>query len=221
MVEVSYDELTRSVPVFLYAQNKTLVAEMPSIIRQAQEELMLRLDHDLFQTVLTVPDVSPGDPLIDLTAEDPKVMEVRAIRLDYRRQGTFTPLERRDLEFLTMLYADAPPGRPRFWAEYGGINTLKLFPAPREFYSLEITANVQPVSLGAAQQQNSITEEFPRAMEQATLYRACVFMKNMADAELYKAEMEASIQEANAALGRRRRDVTGTRPRDTANATGK
>jgi hypothetical protein len=221
MAEVSYNELLRSVPVFLYAQNKTLVAEMPSIIRQAQEELMLRLDHDLFQTVLTVPDVTADSPLIDLSGKEPKVMEVRAIRLDYRREGSFTPLERRDLEFLTMLYADVAPGRPRFWAEYGDINIIKLFPAPRESYSLEITANIRPTLLGPAVQHNVITTQFPRAMEQGTLYRACVFMKNMVDAELYKAEMEASIQEANAALGRRRRDATASRPRDPANATGK
>lgn len=220
MAEVTYAELIRVVPIWLYAQNKTLVAEMPQIIRQAEEELMLRLDHDLFQTILTGLSVTLGDPLIDLTAEDPKVMEVRAVRLDYRRAGSFTPLERRDLEFLTMLYADTTPARPRFWSEHGDINMLRLFPTPNATYPLEITVNVQPVPLSTTVQSNSITTQFPRAMEQATLYRGAVFMKNLKDAELYKAEMEASIGEANAALARRRRDMTATKPRDIANGTG-
>lgn len=220
MSEVSFNELKRVVPIWLYAQNKTLVAEMPNIIRQAEEELMLRLDHDLFQTILRGKVVSPTTPLIDLTTERPKVMEVRALRLDYTRVGNFTPLERRDLEFLTMLYADARPARPRFWAEYGNINTLKVFPAPQMAYPLEITINVQPEPLSDAVQENEITAQFPRAMEQATLYRGSVFMKNMTDAEMYKAEMEASIGEANAALARRRRDMTAKKPRDIANGTG-
>jgi hypothetical protein len=220
MAEVTFDELKRVVPIWLYAQNKTLVAEMPQIIRQAEEELMLRLDHDLFQTILKGKTVSPASPLIDLTTEDPKVMEVRALRLDYNRVGNFTPLERRDLEFLTMLYADARPARPRFWSEYGDINVLKVFPAPQIAYPLEITINVQPEPLSTTVQSNEITTQFPRAMEQATLYRGAVFMKNLKDAELYKAEMEASISEANAALARRRRDMTAKKPRDIANGTG-
>jgi len=220
MAVVSYDELLRAVPIWMYAQNKSLVDEMPNIIRQAQEQLMLLLDHDLFQTIITGKTVSDLTPVIDLTANSPRIMEIRAVRLDYRREGTFTPLFRRNLEYLTMLYADAKPGRPLYWAEYGDINKVKVFPLPRESYTLEITANVQPLPLAPGTQTNKITTEFPRAMEKATLRQACLFMKNEKDAATYEKEMNGAVDEANAALGRRRRDDTGQRPIDPANAKG-
>jgi hypothetical protein len=119
-----------------------------------------------------------------------------------------------------MLYPTGRQARPRFYSEYEGILQYQFFPYPNAEYEVEITANVRPARLSATVDTNVFTEEFPRAIEKATLRQACLFMKNYADAERYEAEMMQSVTEANAQVGRRKRDETGQRPRETSNVSG-
>ena len=229
MVDITYTELVRRVPLWLYADNTSLVDEMPNIITEAEDELILRLDHDLFQTALTgfTVGADPYDPngtadLIDLSAEDPAIFEVRAIRLKLREQAhNWWPIHRRDIEMLSTLYANNSPGQPRFYATYPALLQYRVFPYPRTAYDVEITANVQPARLSNTVDTNVLTDQFPRAMEKATLRQAALFMKDSGAAATYEGEMMQSVNEANMQVSRRRRDETGVRPVETANATGR
>lgn len=231
MPEITYDELVRSVPIWVYATNRDIVAEMPRIISDAEDELVLKIDHDLFQTVLTgftigppaVPDPGEDYSVFDLTDHDPRVFEVRAMRLAYKGEHDWVPLERRPLEFLSMLYSRNKPGRPRYYAEFGDTLRLRVFPYPAQEYQLEVTANVHPLRLGPTPeaQTNRLTRDFPRAVEKACLRQAALFMKNWEDATAYGNEMTSALTEANAQMARRRRDETGTRPEETVNAVGR
>jgi len=215
----TYDDILRETPIWSYAQNADLVAEMPVIIRKAEDQLIKRLDHDIFQSIITsVVDPTVTGDILDLTAEDPPVMEVRAIRLV--RRGQPVPLERRNLEMLSMLYSQNRPRQPRFYADYGQSNNFKVFPYPNATYQAEITANVEPERLSPAVQTNVLTGEFSRVLEIAVLNQAAIFMKDAEGMQSYAAELEAAIQEANAQIARRRRDETGRRPTDTINGTG-
>ena len=112
------------------------------------------------------------------------------------------------------------PARPRFYAERGGIDLLRVFPVPREDYTLDITANVFPERLSVSVQTNEISDRFPRVYERAVLRQGALFMKNPADAATYGEEMQAAVMEANASIARRRRDETGTRAIETSNMVG-
>lgn len=214
----TYDELIRQVPIWGYNQNRDLVDEMPAIVAQAEDQIFNLIDHDLFQTVITGQTLTTGNPDLDLTGLG--IMEIRAIRLSYRGAYSFTALERRDLEMLSMLYTTNRPARPRFYAEYEDIDKVRVFPIPREDYDLEITANVEPPRLTVANQTNKLAEKYPRVYEKACLRQAALFMKNQQDAATYEGEMMSALQEASLAIARKRRDETGTRPVETSNASG-
>lgn len=216
----TYDELVRQVPIWGYNQNRDLVAEMPALVAQAEDQIFELVDHDLFQTILTGHTLTNGNPDLDLSAVV-GLQEIRAIRLAYRGSYSYTPLERRDLEALTMMFTINRPARPRFYAEYGDINRVRVFPVPNADFDLEITANVEPQRLTPANQTNILASRFPRVYEKATLRQAALFMKNAQDAATYEGEMMSALQEASIAIARKRRDETGTRPVETSNASGK
>ncbi len=218
---ITYDELIRRVPEWLYAKNRKLIDEMPAIITQAHEQLINTLDHDLFKTLIDGKTLAAGDPILDLSTETPRVLEVRSVRL--KVTGTddgWTPILRRDLEMLSMLYARNKPRRPLFYTEYNGTLILKVFPSPALAHDVQITANVEPEVLSETVSTNIMAEEASRALEKAVMRQACLFMKAWEDAAQYSTEMTGAITEVNAAIQRRRRDDTEQRPRDTKNVMG-
>jgi len=222
MAGITYDELIRRVPKWLYAQNRSLVDEMPEMVSEAHNQLLGVLDHDLFRTILTGKQATPAsNGVLDLSQEDPDVLEIRAVRVRYRNgDDDWTPLRVRDLEMLTELYARNRPSRPLYYAEYNGPLIIKFFPMPREDYDLEISANVEPPVLSATVQTNVMSLRAPRAVEKAVLRQACLFQKNWEDAQMYEKEMAQAVTEANAQVQRRRRDDTEQRPVEAANVSG-
>lgn len=218
----TYDELIRRGPLWTYANNRDLVAEMDVIVAQAHEQIISILDHDLFRTLITGKTLlKSSHGVLDLSAETPRVLEIRAIRMRYRAgEDDWAPLMRRDLETMSMLYARNRPRQPLYYAEYSGPLVVKAFPAPDRDYDLQVTANVAPPVLGPSQQTNIISTQFPRVMEKATFRQAEIFMKNWEGAQAYEKEMIDAINEANAQIQRRKRDTTETRPIDTANVQG-
>jgi hypothetical protein len=107
---ITYDELIRRAPEWLYAQNRSLVDEMPAIVSQAHEQLINVIDHDLFRTVITGKTLDNTNlGTIDLSAESPRVLEIRGVRLRYRQSDDgWTPLLRRDLDNVDALRAQPP-----------------------------------------------------------------------------------------------------------------
>lgn len=219
---ITYDELIRRTPEWMYATNRALVDEMETIVSQAHEQLINVMDHDLFRTVITgkVLTAASGG-VLDLTAENPRVLEVRGFRVKWRDGiDDWTPIMRRELEMLSTLYARNRPRRPLYYAEYSNSLNLKAFPAPDRDYELEITANVEPEILSAAVQTNVIAEQASRALEKATFRQAALFMKSWDDAQAYEKEMMGAVTEINAQISRRRRDETEQRPKETVNSMG-
>lgn len=229
MADISYTELVRSIPIWLYSENSTaLLADLPRIIADAEDMLVQRLDHDLFRSTVTgktvgedVIDLNGADDVVDLGNETPRILEVRSIRIGYRMGTESPPLERREIEYLSMLYSRNSPGRPRYYAEDGSPLRLRVFPYPREQYDLLIAANVVPTPLSGSNNTNILTEEYPRAVKFACLYQAALMMKNWEDAGRYEQEMMQALPEANAQTARRRRDETAIRPQETTNAMGR
>lgn len=226
--DVSYDELLRRVPLWLYAENTALAAEMPAIIGRAEDHLVNVLDHDIFQTVLTSKTIGASpvnvvtdDDKLDLSAETPRLMELRSIRIAYKGGADWTPVEPRNDEMLSMLYSRNRPARPRYYGQHGDQLKLKFYPFPDRVYTLKITANVMPVRMAVGVQNNKISTMFPRAFESAVFHQAAIFMQDQPMADKYQAEMMAAIPEANLASSRKRRDETGTRPIETTNAAGR
>ncbi len=220
MAVISYTELVRRVPLWLYAGNSALIAEMPTIIEQAQDLLETTIHHNEFRTEITGETVGT-DGLVDLSAETPRVLEIRAVRVKYRDRGDgWTPLQVKDLEALTMMFPLDRPARPRYYSERGGPLQLQLFPKPSAAMDLSITANVIPDRIEAGTETNIYTAKYPRAVEKACFHFAAIFMKDYEDAQAYKADMMQALAEAGAQIQRRERDETATRPRNTTNMAG-
>lgn len=219
---LTYNELIRRAPLWSYAGNRDVVAEMDVLVAEAHDQIINILDHDLFRTVINNKQLlKSGGGVLNLSAENPRVLEIRGLRVRYRA-GTddWAPLMRRELETLSMLYARNRPRTPIYYAEYSGPLILKAFPAPDRDYDLQITANVEPPMLGPSVQTNIISVQFPRVVEKATFRQLALFMKNWDDAKVYEKEMVDAVNEANAQIQRRKRDATETRPVDTTNVQG-
>lgn len=216
---MTYDDLVARVPAWMYAQNRDLTTAMPLIIEQAHRQLFNIINHEFFRTKI-VGLVLPTTGELDLNTQQPPVMEIRAIRLKYRKDDEWTPLFRKDLEALSMLYARNVPGRPRYYAEDEGPLKIQVFPTPDMPYEIEITCNQECPIITEELQQNLLTDRAALALEFATLRYAAIYMKDAAGAASYATEMTSAVNELNAAYGRRLRDDTGERPRDTTNATG-
>lgn len=217
---MDYAELIRRTPEWLYARNRDLLnTEMPNIVLQAHEQLINVIDHDFFRARVANLTL-PTDGVLDLPTLIPRLLEVRAIRVQYRQAGEFTPLFQRDQEMLTMLYANNRPGRPRYYCEYDGPKIVKVYPQAPMAMNIEVTANIAPEPLSPTVANNVIGDLAPRAMEKATFRQAALFMKDQAAAATYEQEMMAAVVELNSSIGRGRRDETDVKPRTTANTTG-
>lgn len=201
----TYTSLVADVPVWLYAQNRDIVAKMPKLISDAEDQIYLRFDHDLFKAALPSIVVSAGTTDIDLSGLD--ILEVRSIQLRWRdNDNQWTPVLRRDLEAMSMLYSTNRPDRPVYYSEYGSQTDIRLFPTPRHDLLIKVMANVAPPKLGPAQDTNIITERYPRVIERAVMRQGAIFMKNQQDAATYEKEMNDALSEANAQIRRHRRD---------------
>lgn len=227
--EITYTELVRRIPLGVYAENTDLVAEMPVIIRKAEEMLAGRVDHDFLQTTITGKSIgnatvnpSGGDDDLDLSAESPRVLEVRSIRIKHRGRATqWVPVHRREINFLRTLYSMNTPGVPRYYGEDKGVLNLVFFPYPNALYDLEITANKVPAFLTSGNQTNAFTIHCPRALEWACMHFAALFMKDFTAAQGYSSDVDNALTEANMLGARRRRDEGAQRPQETANAQGR
>lgn len=216
---MDYNELADSIPNWMYAQNRDLAASLPDIVDQAHRQLFNTIDHEFFRTKITALTI-PTSGTLDLSTQQPPIMEIRAIRLKYRKDDEWTPLFRRDLEGLSMLYARNAPGRPRYYAEDEGPLRLQVFPTPNMEYLIEVTCNQECPIMSPAAPNNLLGDHAPRALKFTTLRLAAMFMRDTDWEAKYAAEAQAAINELNASMGRRRRDDTAERPRDTTNATG-
>lgn len=216
---LTYDELIRLLPVQLNSANEAFVAELPTIVREAEEELYLTLDHDAFRGLISTESVEPGSQVIDLSTADPKVLEIRSIRFELRTEH-WMPLVKRDIEYLRTLYSSQPSGRPTFYAEDESPLKVEIFPRVSRAYNLRIAVNQYPPALGPATQTNTLTADYPRAMTMAAYFRGALFNRDTEKAASFKEQMLASLTQTNAQIARRRRDETEPQPRPKANATG-
>lgn len=216
---MDYDTLIDRVPTWMYAQNRDLVARMEEIVDQAHRQLFNIIVHEFFKTKITGLTI-PITGELDLSGEDPAIMEIRGINVKYRKDDEWTPLFRRDYETLSMLYARNRPNRPRYYAESSGPLILQVYPTPNMVYDIEVTANQECPVMSPTVQNNILGDRAERALEKATMRQAALFMKDEAATATYEAEMTAAVNEINAAYARHLRDDAQERPRDTTNATG-
>lgn len=217
----TYNDIIAAAPIALMAQNRSVLdpATMQILVRQAEDEIIELLDHDAFRTTLQQPAViSPGTDVIDLSAEAPSVLEVRALRIaadDYSM-----PMERRDIERLNALYPTGEPGVPRFYAEDEAPLVLRVFPPPDQEYRITVTANVEPLRLSPDIQTSVLSQRHPRILEMMVFKHLARFMRNSTDEARYGREAEAALMGVNTQFARRRRDETGLTGTPTANRVG-
>lgn len=216
---ITYNDLVAMVPVTLQAQNRDLPASLPFIIRQAEDEIIDRIDHDAFKAKLqSTFIVSPSTTEVDLTGEDRPVYEVRALNVGV--DGTFVPMERREIERLNATFRTFDTGVPRFYAEADDPLVFRVFPTPDTEYSIRVTANVEPERLSTTIQQSLLSRIYPRMLEMAVLKHASRFMRNPVDEKRYGGEFDLALTAANAQIARRRRDETGVVTQVVANQVG-
>jgi hypothetical protein len=214
---MSYDDIIRFAPLAIYAQNRDLTEEMPGIVRRAQKYVVSRLDHDAFMTDLGDHPVAITG-IVDESLLPVELLEVRSIAIKLPN-GNYLPLLPRNLEMLTMLYADGRRGWPRYYAQdpAGG---HRVFPPPSLATPARIRGNVEPPVLSPDQPTNLISDEFPLLLQLAATREAAVFMADAAMQALYEGEAGDALAAANAQVGRRTRDEAAQRPTDTRNAQG-
>lgn len=217
---MTYAELIAEIPRIMMAQNRTLTEPdvLQQIVRDAEDEIIERIDHDAFRKRLADRIISPSTATIDLSGEANRVLELRAVEVIV--DGIVVPLERREIERLYALYVEGEAGEPRYYGEDDTPLLLRVFPQPDRDYTLRISANAEPARLSIDVQQSVLTSVHPRLLRMATRKHAAIFMRNPTDEQRYAALTDGALMEANAMYARRRRDETGTTSAATANRAG-
>lgn len=214
---MSYTELIRAAPLAAYAENRDLVAEMPNIVRRAQEYVVMRLDHDAFWQKL--PRTTVGkDGVIDDSNFPNDLMEVRSVRVRWRSGDRWYSLLRRDSDMLSTLYTDDSRGPPKVYSD--GPDGLVAYPRPGRVIDAEVRANVAPAILSPTVQTNLFTDKYPQVIENAVVREAGVFMLDAKIQQTYGSETDAALAAANAQIARQKRDESAQRPVETRNAGG-
>lgn len=219
---MTYDEIIAFAPLALYAQNRDLTAEMPQLVKQAQDYVVSRLDHDAFATT-TLPDTTiSAEGMLDTSPITSRLLELRSLSWEFA-PDRFQPLLPRAYEIMLMLYSDRPRGRPRYYAQADGFDPLPLirvFPAPGRVLTARARGNIAPESLAPGVQENLLSRNFPQLLQYATAREAAVFMADPAMQQRWEDELTDALVAANAQVGRRTRDEAAQRPVDTRNARG-
>lgn len=217
---VTYTSLLADTPVVLMAQNTEIDAALPALIRQAQRELVDRLDHDAFKKLLpTTYLVNTVNPWVDLsnTVPDP-TLEVRAMRVQL--DGQPIPMSRRDIEMLNLTFGTGDQGQPRFYGEDQEPLVMRVFPTPDTEYQIRVTANVRPADLSDTVDENLLTRQYGRVLEMMVLKHGARWMRNQVDEARYEKVVMDALVDANRQIRRRRRDETGVIYNEKANVDG-
>lgn len=213
---MTYDSLVAEIPVSIMGTNTALLANMGLVIRRAEDEIIERIDHDAFKTVLPPVIVDPDTPTFDLFTVNPVVLEVGSVRASF--SGLDVPLERREANRMIATFPGGDTGTPRFYAEEDYPLRFRVFPTPDTTYELTVRVNQAPTRLAPELQESVLTRLYPRLLENGVLKYAAQFQRNTADEQRYGAAFDAALGEINARLARRRRDDTGVPASDTANS---
>lgn len=217
---MTYNDLIAELPGIMMAQNRTMTeaAVLQQIVRDAEDEIIERIDHDAFRDRLAARTLPAGVSELDLSAEPRRVLEVRAIQVEI--DGELYPMERREIERLYAIYRGSGEGPPRFYSEDDTPLLLRVFPTPDIAYPVRVSANIEPLRLGPDIQQSVLTYSYPRLLRMAVRKHAAMYMRNPTDEQRYAAAADGALMEANTQLARRRRDETGVTSASTANRTG-
>lgn len=215
---MTYDDLIAYAPLATISRNRDTVAEMPNIVRRAQNYLVARLDHDLFRTLLPAIPIG-ADGVLDPTDIPGTLLEVRSVQVEVS-PGSWLPLLRRSEEMLVALHSDNPRGRPRFYSVTAS-GDIQTYPTIGETgMTARVTANVSPPVLAPDEQTNIISNQFPELFEFAATMEAAIFNIDPATTELYRGRVDETLLVANRQISRRTRDENAQRAVETRNITG-
>lgn len=214
---MTYDELLTYAPLALFARNRDTVVQMPQIVRQAQDYLVKRVDHDFFKTDLPLTAVD-DDGRIYASGPPAGLLEYRSVVVE-PLPGRKVTLTRRSQEMLDALYNDGRRGQPRYYAMMAD-KSLQVYPSPPQEMGARVSANIEPPTLGPDVQINILTIEFPELMQLATTHEAAVFNLDQGSTVTYAGRLSEALTAANRQISRRTRDESAQRPVETRNVTG-
>lgn len=213
----TYDDLIAYGPLATYTANRETVAEMPKLVRRAQDYITARLDHDLFAEDDI--NLSLGDDgLVHSTALPEGFLEIRHFMVR-TATGGFFPILPRPETMLEALYPADRQGQPRYYARLRHM-TYKVFPRPWQAIPVRLRANVAPAALSPAVQTNILTERFPGTFEVALLREAALFNLDMPQVELHTKTLLDMLGASNRQISRLTRDESAQRPTETRNVEG-
>lgn len=214
----TYDEIIAYAPLASYLSNRDTAAQMPTLVAQAQEHIVERMDHDFFREAGAPATISAAGEISGASLEPERFLELRSVSAEIY-PGRFMPLTKRLYETMLAVYFDDPTGIPVHYskASDGG---YRVFPAPGREVSALVSVNVAPLTLSPDNQINAIATRFPSLFRAAVAREVALFNMDPAASELHSAKFQEHLDGANAQISRWARDESAQRPVDTRNVIG-
>lgn len=203
-MSTTYDALVSAVALAAENDDPFFTSALDTFIARAQARIARDLDTYGFVSYVTVT-TSVSSPFITVPTSAIVIKSV-----DLNTAGRLSQLIMRTDEFLREYWPDRTSvGAPKYYARYG-FDRLLVAPAPASGTNFIFSAVETPPALTSATQTNWLTQYAEHALFYATMYEACMWMKN------YPAADQWNKQYADA-VGGLRNEARRTRQDDNAN----
>ena len=202
----TYTQLIADVQAYANRDDARLLAQLPSLISQAEQRITLDLQTLDSKINIGALDVVSANFSVggDVIVKPARLKQVVSFNYD---GGTVaerrTPIHRRSYNFCRRYWPDpAATGAPRYYADYDNEHFL-IVRTPDDDYPFELIyyAAVEPLS--ETNQTNWLSDHYPGVLLYATLLEAQPFLKRDERVQLWQAAYTNGLQNMGAEQKRR------------------
>ena len=185
---MTYDNLVADVAQYLERTDTATLAKIPTFIGLTEQKIAARLKILGILTVQTSV-VNQNVNIIDKPARWHKT-----VSMNVTVAGRRTPMLLRTTEYLREYWPDpAQQDVPKFYADYDYTHWL-IAPTPDAAYNFEVLYYERIQPLDSSNQTNWFTIYAPQAMISGSLAEASMFLKHYAQAGMYRADFDMTLE---------------------------
>ena len=180
----TYDSLVADVINYSERDDAQFIAQIPSLIYLAEQEIAAQVKTLLQLTVVNTT-LIPG-------SQGAVLQKPARWRKTVSMSVNGEPIMKRSQDYVRQFQYEVPQGQPLYYADYD-YNNWSLAPVPDQAYPVQITyySLIQPLSQD--NQENLITREAPQALLYGTLLQAQGYLKSLDKIAVWKSYYDTSM----------------------------
>jgi len=180
----TYDSLVADVINYSERDDAQFIAQIPSLIYLAEQEIAAQVKTLLQLTVVNTTLVSGSQGAV--------LQKPARWRKTVSMSVNGEPIVKRSQDYVRQFQYEVSSGQPLYYADYD-YNNWSLAPVPDQAYPVQITyySLIQPLS--SDNQENLITREAPQALLYGTLLQAQGYLKSLDKIAVWKSYYDTSM----------------------------